>query len=245
MSKSRMPTPYRIHSTRRLKRGSPGITTPVSCTLHGILKFDNPESPHLVYNELVALRLAQSLKVPVADGVLTVAGDGLAYASLEVALPGMALPDALPSQFGVIAKNYPHEAAGLLAFDILIGNHDRGQNLKASVVTPHLPLFCAFDHSHVLLNIRDIPHGSIKALKSDDLLILSHPFFKRVSKANLDIWVKRIARLDHDILRDCCEYGKPFRAVSQELQHDLFTALSRRARKLDQIVLAHQGVIFP
>ncbi len=82
----------------------------------------------------------------------------------------MALPDALPSQFGVIAQNYPHEAAGLLAFDILIGNHDHARNLKASVVTPHIPLFCAFDHSHVLLNIRDNPHDSIKALKSDDLL---------------------------------------------------------------------------
>ena len=76
------------------------------------------ESPHLVYNELVSLRLAQSLKVPVADGVLTVSGDGLAYASLEVALPGKALPDALPSQFGVIAQDCPHESAGLLAFAV-------------------------------------------------------------------------------------------------------------------------------
>ncbi len=240
-----MPTPYRIHSTRRLKRGSPGTTAPVACTIHGILKFDSAESPHLVYNELVSLRLAQSLKVPVADGVLTVSGDGLAYTSLEVALPGMALPDALPSQFGTIARDYPHESAGLLAFDILVGNFDRGRNLKASVVTPHISLFCAFDHSHVLLNIQENPHDSIQSLKSDNLLILSHPFFKRISRKNLDIWIKRIARLDLDVLRDCCVYGKPFRAVGNELQQALFVALSHRAKNLANIVSAHQGVIFP
>jgi hypothetical protein len=240
-----MPTPYRIHSTSRLKRGSPGITVPVACTIHGILKFDSAESPHLVYNELVALRLAQSLKVPVADGVLTVSGDGLAYASLEVALPGMALPDALPSQFGAIAQDYPHESAGLLAFDIWIGNFDRGRNLKASLVSPHIALFCAFDHSHVLTNVKENPHDSIQSLMSDQLLILSHPFFKRVSKKNLDHWIKRIAMLDLDVLRDCCVYGKPFRAVSKELQQDLFAALSHRAKNLANIVSAHQNVIFP
>lgn len=242
---STVPTPYRIHSTSRLKRGSPGITAPVACTIHGILKFDSAESPHLVYNELVSLKLAQSLKVPVADGVLTVSGDGLAYASLEVALPGISLPDALPSQFGAIARDYPHESAGLLAFDILIGNFDRGRNLKASLVTPHIPLFCAFDHSHVLLNIKGNPQDSIQSMKSDNLLILSHPFFKRISRKNLDIWIKRIARLDTDIIRDCCIYGKPFRAVSEDLQHDLFAALSHRARNLANIISAHQEVIFP
>ena len=66
-----MPVPYRIHKITRQTRGSPGITNPAACTLHGILKFDSAESPHLVYNEYVALRLAQAARIPVADGVLT------------------------------------------------------------------------------------------------------------------------------------------------------------------------------
>ncbi len=49
----------------------------------------------------------------------------------------------------------------LVAFDVWIGNRDRGRNLKASVVTPHLPVFRAFDHSHALLNIEATPEEGL------------------------------------------------------------------------------------
>ncbi|MDR7928699.1 hypothetical protein RIE95_17190 [Acidithiobacillus thiooxidans] len=44
----------RISSTRKS-----GITTPAFCTLEATLKFDGEEAPHCVYNEYVALRLAE------------------------------------------------------------------------------------------------------------------------------------------------------------------------------------------
>jgi hypothetical protein len=115
----------------------------------------------MVYNEYVVLRLAQATRIPVADGVLTVAGDGLAYASLEVALTGMVLLDVLPGQLDKISVQYPSESAALAVFDIWIGNRDRGRNLKASVVTHHLPVFRAFDHSHALLNIEATPEEGL------------------------------------------------------------------------------------
>jgi hypothetical protein len=49
--------------------------------------------------------------------------------------------DALPGQLDKISVQYPNESAALIAFDVWIGNRDRGRNLKASVVTPHLPVF--------------------------------------------------------------------------------------------------------
>ena len=70
-----MPEPtYRIRRiySRRVK----GSTQASQGTLDAILKFDGEESPHCVYNEIVALRLAQTLHVPVADGALTLTPDG-------------------------------------------------------------------------------------------------------------------------------------------------------------------------
>ena len=136
----------------RCKTGPSGVTKPAACTLHGILKFDCLESPHLVYNEFVALRLAQALRIPVADGVLTTVGDGYAYASLEVALPGLDLPDMRKSDYLKVANRYPDQAAAILAFDYWIGNRDRGGNVKAAMLSQHLPLFRAFDHQFALLD---------------------------------------------------------------------------------------------
>lgn len=240
-----MPVPYRIHKISRKTRGAAGLTSPAACTLHGILKFDGNESPHLVYNEYVALRLAQAARIPVADGVLTVAGDGLAYASLEVALPGMVLPDVLPSQLDKISIKYPRETAALLAFDIWIGNRDRGRNLKASLVTPHLPVFRAFDHSHALLNIENSPQNSLQRLSSRDLILLGHPFFGRIQKAHLDRWVKRIREISIDVILDCCVYGRPFRTVSTTIQTSLYSVLLARAAALETIIQANMGKIFP
>lgn len=152
-------SPYKIRQI--LKRRPAGITEASYCTLDAILRFDGPESPHCVYIEHVALRLAQTFHITVADGALIVAGDGPAYASLEVAAPGIPLPNVLDSQCERIARKYPDEVAALTAFDILIGNWDRKRNLKASIVTPHIRLFKNFNHSHALLNIKEDPDDSI------------------------------------------------------------------------------------
>ena len=82
---------------------------------------------------------------------------GPANASLEVAAPGIPFPNVLDSQCEWIAWTYPDEVAALTTFDVLISNC----NLKASIVTPHVRVFKAFDHSYVLLNILEDPDDSI------------------------------------------------------------------------------------
>src|SRR4030067_2856986 len=106
-----MPPRYKI--VRISKKPLPGITAPVACSLDAILKSDCAESPYCVYSELVALRLAQTIHIPVATGVLTTTGAGEAYASIEIASPGLRLPDLLPTQYAKAAKHYPDEAAAL------------------------------------------------------------------------------------------------------------------------------------
>jgi len=88
-----MPETYKIRRITGIRKN--GVTVPSLCTLEAALKFDSTESPHCVYNEYVAHRLAQTLHAPVAEGVLTNTGDGQAYASLMLHSPGINLPDVL------------------------------------------------------------------------------------------------------------------------------------------------------
>lgn len=237
------PTPYKIH--RISKRASKGCTEASLCTLNAILKFDCDESPHCVYNEHVATKLAQTLHLPVADGVLTSTGDGPAFASLEIASPGLSLPDMLESQRARAANLYPNEAAALVAFDILIGNNDRGRNLKASLTTPHMKIFKAFDHSHCLLTIEENPKDSLRRLDNEDLIVTHHPFYGHVRHNLLEDWISRIEAVDAIYFRECCLMGKTFRAVTDELQRKLFDVLIKRKLSLKAIVKKSLGRIAP
>jgi hypothetical protein len=232
---------YKIR--RILKKTAVGVTKSAYCTLDAILKFDNPESPFCVYNEHVALRLAQTLHIPVADGALTHAGNGLAYASLQIDSPGLPLPDLLKSQIKQVANGYADHVGATVAFDIFIGNWDRGRNLKASLVTPHIRVFRTFDHEHALLNIESIPSNSISRLRSADLVVYHHPFYGYVSEHHLSKWVTRIAALNDEYIRECCIYGSTFRNVDDGIQRDLAEALISRKVLLGQVVSNNQLMI--
>ncbi len=228
---------------RILRKTGSGATASSHCTLDAILKFDCDETPCGVYNEIVALRLGQVLNVPVASGVLTNTMDGQTFASLQVGSPGLTLPDVLESQLPLVAATYPREAAALVAFDVLIGNIDRNNNLKAAVSSPHLRTFAAFDHGVSLLGVEDDPERSLARLESEDLLLIFHPFFGLVSKSAVDGTVQRIARLTKDQIEECCVFGKAFRGVSLARQLHLASALQQRAGKLSAILAAHQHIV--
>lgn len=225
---------YKIRSIR--KKSLPGITAPVSCSLDAILKFDSTESPYCVYSELVALRLAQTLHIPVASGVLAMTGSGEAYASVELASPGLRLPDLLPIQYANAASHYADEAAALVVFDIFIGNWDRGSNIKASFVTPHLPIFQGFDHEHGLLGVESDPIMSIERLAKLDLIVLNHPFYGCVSGALVTKWSERIFQVDDVMIRECCELKRPLRTVTIDMQCSLAEALCKRKLHLSQLI---------
>ncbi len=204
--------------------------------MDAILKFDSIESPYCVYSELVALRLAQTLHIPVASGVLTSTGSGEAYASIELGSPGLRLPDLLPPQISNVASHYAEEAAALVVFDIFIGNWDRGSNIKASLVTPHIPIFQGFDHEHGLLGVESDPLMSINRLAQQDLIVRNHPFYGHVRSALVDKWADRISQTDDMMIRECCELRRPLRVVTTDMQKKLADALCKRKMALLKIV---------
>lgn len=234
-------SPYKIH--RIMRQISHGSTRSSKCTLPAILKFDCEESPHCVYNESVVVRLGQTLHVPIADGVLTHTGDGPAFASLEIGSPGLSLPNLVESRIEKIARTYPDEVAALTAFDILIGNFDRKQNLKASIATPHIKVFLGFDHSHALLNLKDDPMESIQCLGSNDLAVRCHPFYGHLDWDMLYWWAERISSTPDNSIRECCLMGKTFRAVTEDLQRMLADALVCRKQLLPSIISENELTI--
>jgi len=237
-------TPYKIH--RICRRTKIGSTAASFCTLSAVLKFDSDESPFCVYNEHVATKLAQTLHLPAADGVLTSTGDGPTYASLEVFTPGLSLPDLLQSQCSKAAAVYPNEVAALVAFDILIGNNDRGENLKACLATPHIRIFKAFDHGNCLLNIEGEPHEKcLRMLESGDLIVKHHPFYGLVRESLLNDWTKRISEVGDLYFDECCNMGKTFRAVTVDMQKATASALIARKKALPGIIAKHLAVINP
>jgi hypothetical protein len=232
---------YRLHRIGR--RVPTGVTEASSGTLKAILKFDHPESPHCVYNEYVVVKLAQTLHAPIADGGLITTGDGATYASLEINLPGITLPNLLPNQIEKVADQYELEVAALTAFDIFIGNMDRNSNLKANLVTPHIPLFRAYDHSHALLTIRDEIAESIEELAEGALIVERHPFYGHVYSGSLERWAQRIADLPNIYIEECCVLGRRFREVSDEEQAHLAAALIKRKKSLLEIIKRNQSTI--
>lgn len=233
-----------VYSIRRLGRvRTNGITAPVTGSLNAVIKFDSPESEHCVYNELVAVRLAQTLHIPIADGVLTTAGAGHAFASLELAAPGLPLPDVPESHHGRVAELYPDPVAGLVAFDVWIGNPDRARNFKASLVTPHVPVFRGFDHSHALLGMDASPSRCLRRLKDGDFITETHPFYGKVKLEPLARWVERIKSVPDDLVRECCEFGRPIGAVTVKTQRAVSQALTLRRNKLGLIIQVYMGTV--
>lgn|GEM_PF-1901562 len=233
---------YKIRSIR--SKRTFGATAPSACSIDGILKFDGPESPHCVYNEQVCCRLAQTLHIPVADGVLTTGTDGPAFVSLEVSSPGERLPDIHYRSLPKIAAKYQSEVAAVVAFDIFIGNSDRYRNMKVSLVNDQLRLFRAFDHSHALLNIDlDAVEKSVAILESDALIAEHHPFYGLVDSIALRSWCQRIADVQDVMISECCVYQKPFRGVPAWVQDRLAAALNGRKRRLLSIIQANETIV--
>lgn len=227
------PVPYKIHSiTKQLTNGS---TRPYAGAVNAIIKFDVPESPYCVYNELVAVRLAQTFHIQVADGVLTFAKQKNGFASLEIDAPGIELPDVGIFEYVEVADAYPGEVAALTVFDVLIGNNDRSDNIMRCLAGTR-KVFRAYDHSHALLCVEKDADASIRALHSNALLAEYTPFYNLIDAKLLAKWADRFANTADELVAECCHFNRDFDAVTIEFQERLAKALVWRKNNLPQLI---------
>jgi len=217
---------------RQLSKGS---TRPFACSINAVLKCDCDEAPQGTYNELVAVRLAQTLHVPIANGLMTDRGGEDAFASLHIGHSDVKLPPIKQYQHRAVAYRYPEEVAALTAFDIFIGNVDRHQNFIASLVTAYL-IFGGIDHGMSLLNVETEPTRSLARLRSRELIVNHHPFYQLVEGARLTAWAARISAADPRDIQECCRCTTPVGSVPVNLQQELAEALLSRQRQLPEII---------
>lgn len=230
------PTPYKIHKIMR--QLSTGSTKPFACSVNAILKYDCNESPQAVYNELVAVRLAQILHIPIANGLLTDRDGADHFASLHIGRSNEKLPPLQDYQLKAVAFRYEDEVAALTAFDIFIGNQDRRGNIVASVVSDHR-IFGGIDHGMALLSVEHLPANSLEKLGSGKLIVEFHPFYRYVSGAALTAWASRIATAEPRDIRECCYCAKDVGSVPIDIQERLADILLQRKINLPAIIATH------
>lgn len=212
-----------------------GVTQPINATIAAVLKSDSEEVPTCVYNEFVAQRLAELLHLPVAQGALIQGVQTYHYASFIAATMGRRLPDIVKRLARKVVAHYPQECAGILVFDVLIGNWDRSGNIKAAMVPP-TNFFCAFDHSHSLLFAAATPEQSVQGLGAGLPMMTSHLFLDVVEAPALHGWLEKLASLPAELIANCCCPGQPVNTVTEALQAQLARALiARRSHLADTL----------
>lgn len=220
-----------------------GITRPRTAQIAAILKLDQAESLFCVYNEWVASRLAALLQAPLATGALAVDGALTGFASLQLVLDELPLPNIRRSQLTKACTLYGNLVAGLVVFDLWIGNFDRALNLKAAVSDLRRPLFCGFDHSHCLLTTERTISLSLTKLRQGDLIVGQHPFYGRAARTDVLRWIARLESLPSGLIRAACRSDERLSRVTPRVQSMLGTALARRASMLRSMVKDHAATL--
>lgn len=226
------------YTIRRLgARVKSGRTAPLSATLDAVLKTDSEESPAAVYNEYVAVQLAQALSLPVASGALVVSMGGHMFASLLLDRTGVSLPTMKSRQVDGVLRRYPKECAAILVFDLWIGNHDRTGNVKACIEQVPVSVFRAFDHEHGLLWCLTSVERSLQALASGDVILSQdHPFVGEVALADATPWLDRVLNLSEEQVHQCCVLGQQLGSVAPREQERLAKALCERRPHLRRLL---------
>ena len=211
------------------------MTEPVRGTLDAVLKQDSDNSPCCVYNETVALRLAQRLGVPLAMGVPSVGDGGMYFASLTVGGLSINLPDISIKKMAGVCKRYPNETAAIFVFDVLILNDDREHNLKANLTSNPLSLIAAIDHEQTLLGRYADMQKSLEALESLEIPHL-HPLRDYVNHKHVDQWISHIQSLSNAAIDSAVILGYSIGGVHQRTQKRLAEALKKRRDTLNDLV---------
>lgn len=226
-----------FYKIKRLGKKLPGgsMAEPVRGSLDVVLKQDSDNSPCCVYSEIVALRLAQRIGIPVAMGVPSVGDGGVYFASLVVGGLSINLPNITARKMECVAKRYPSDTAAIFVFDVWILNDDRENNLKANLTTSDVHLIAAIDHEQTLLGRYSDMQVSLEALQNAEFPA-RHPLRNHVPKVYVNQWVKQIEALSDQSIEDAVILGFSIGGVHVRTQKKLALALKMRRDMLSKMV---------
>lgn len=195
-------------------------------------------NPFLIFNELIACRVAEALGIPFAQGVPVVApifengaevGADVYWGSLSVR------EDPPPADCQALAKIMPKEATGVTVFDALILNGDRSElNLLFDEQNEEL---IVFDHGEAICNSvgAEYLRTNRDNLGFDNFHAVG---YELLNWDYLEHWLTRVEAIDTAFIRTIIRSQyEDFMTVAEAIE--LAAEFDRRRRKLRQLFSKH------
>lgn len=211
------------------------MTEPSRGSLEVVVKQDSDNSPCCVYNEMVSLRLAQRLGIPLAMGVPAIGDGGVYFASLVVGGLSVSLPNVTAKRMAAVAKRYPVESAALFVFDVWTLNDDRLENVKANLTPAAIHMVAGIDHEQSLLGARGDIQASLDALEAGEIP-REHPLEPYVRGTDVNRWVAEIGAAPDDWIDAAAILGHSVNGVHDRSQKKLASVLKSRRDRLSELV---------
>jgi hypothetical protein len=212
-----------------------GATGAMHVGIAGIAKPNSAGLPFVVANEYICESLGRAILLPIPPGFVIDVNSEPHYVSLNFNLAGMALPPADPTE---IVANHPQLAAGIVLFDIWIGNDDRhAANIHYDQASNRIEVF---DHSHAKLS----NDAADLVVRLGQLAIGGHCLAPALrSTDGLADWANRINQVPEFYIRSnigaAVDLGLPADRVASTSDY----LLQRRPRLLD--LLRNNRAAFP
>jgi hypothetical protein len=227
-----------------------GVNDSWILTSQSIGKANSDVSPYLIANELICANIATFLRLPVPPFALmrkSRTEKGM-FASLSFGSKDPTPDDAVPSH---CIRCLPELCAGVLLFDVLIANPDRGvHNLK--VDDPFNPkLLHVYDHERALFGWK--AGSGKKRLQRlwDKLGVLGnsgsgyelnrHCFLDEIKTANhFPQWADRIRQIPVWFIKDVCSESVGL-GITSAYAEVAFDFLRHRAQRIGQLILKNKA----
>jgi len=196
-----------------------------------------------IANEILGLRLGQSLNLPVPEGVPLRFNDTHYFSSLIIAGTGQKLP---PADVELFVQRHPGLALGTLVFDAWICHEDRhDENLAfLEAATPSEDRIWLYDHGMALFG-----QDGIERMLSFENRLPGYTDLTREIRTfvGFDDWESRIQRVSDIFIRDAVAEAAAFTDLSASDIHACANFLVRRRTQLRQLFAHGQDdrTLFP
>jgi hypothetical protein len=204
-----------------------GVAGSMQATISAVAKCNSPAVPYCVPNELICAAIGRFIGLPIPPCGLIHAPTAAVttwFASLDFNLAGDSLPPVDPVR---CFNELPRLSAGLLLFDVLIGNCDRHRGNFAVDFSVQPPRMSVFDHGHALFGYEAGKAADRLRDLRCRLSITGGAYTKGHRHCLLDIiktdddfgdWISRIRSIPDFLVADLCQDAVGIGATEAESQ---------------------------
>lgn len=206
-----------------------------------VAKPNTPNAPYCIPNELVCSVIGRFLYLPLPPaGIISSpkATHPFWFASFDFNLSGNSLPPIDPAKCEV---ELPELCAGVVLFDVLVGNSDRHPgNLSVDLLTTPKQMN-VFDHSHALCGGQAGNAKQVLVDFQDKLATGGHCLLKVLSTdQHFQKWIDRIKAIPdfliEEVVREASAYG-----LSSEESSQVVAFLRHRRDHIKEIIEANKA----